>query len=185
MEFKIKTSEIKPNRHSSPSFSTISRKERWLQAAQAIAQLLELYLGDADLIFTDNDFSSIWTIGQFGHSDFEGIITQFRLISSLELWKEFPEFVEFLFTECKLQSRTRALFRSLYKLHSKLPEPVRQKIPLLSVEKPQAASVKISANPKISEPFSNPKLESAKTIDGVKLTSLQSMAISSEPVVIS
>ena len=125
MEFKIKTSGINPNRNSSPIFSTVSQRQRWLEAAQAIAQLLKLYLGDPDLVFTESDCSCIWAIEQFGQSDFKGILTQLRHISSLEFWREFPEFVKFLFTECSLQSKTRTLFSSLYELHPTIPEPIR------------------------------------------------------------
>ena len=130
MDLKIKSSGIKPNRQSSPIFFTVSQRQRWLEAAQAIAQLLKLYLGDPDLVFTESDFSCIWAIEQFGQSDFKGILTQLRHISSLEFWREFPEFVEFLFAECSLQSKTLALFCSLYELHPTMPEPIRRTIPV-------------------------------------------------------
>ena len=69
------------------NFASVSQRQRWLKAAQAITQLLKLYLGDPKLVFTDSDFSGIWSIEQFELSDFKGILTQLRHISSLEFWR--------------------------------------------------------------------------------------------------
>ena len=100
-------SGIKPIGDFNPLLPMISRKERWCNTATTLAQLVDLYLIDPDLIFTDRDFSFIETLGQIGHSDVKAIISQFRLSSSLEqiaVYKAELELFFVLYFDCTLHN---------------------------------------------------------------------------------
>ena len=184
MEFKNRTPEI------TPKSSLISQQQRGFKTAQQTVFLLQRYLGDPNLVFTDNDFSFLWTPDFLGDKKTFGIIkddvlAQFFFIASTELWTEFPEFVDFL-CKCNLRTDSIILFRSLLRLYYQLPvEPASIKTILAKSGYSKFQPVKMSAVlPKILEPMLKPQLESAKMISGEKFTPLPSLALSSEPVII-